>query len=188
MGPTEFTGLIRAGESQQVEFKTSLAEQVDGLQSLCGMVNSDVARGAILFGVKRDGTVCGVEPGDLDRAQQSMMQSIAVKFEPRLAVVTEVQELDARRVLVLTASRFTGIAYHEFDGRAFIREGTTTRRLTLDEKNGLSRARNRALHPGPWKCSQCNSRVGMLASFTVTEHGMERSYRCGCGGEFWPAT
>jgi predicted HTH transcriptional regulator len=188
MGPTELAGLIRAGESQQVEFKTSLAEQVDGLQSLCGMVNSDVARGAILFGVKRDGTVCGVEPGDLDRAQQSMMQVTAAKFEPRLVVTTEVQELDARRVLVLTASRFTGIAYHEFDGRAFIREGTTTRRLTLVEKNALARARNRDLHPGPWKCSQCNSWVGLLGSVKVTEHGVERSYRCGCGGEFWPAT
>jgi hypothetical protein len=117
-----------------------------------------------------------------------MMQVTAAKFEPRLVVTTEVQELDARRVLVLTASRFTGIAYHEFDGRAFIREGTTTRRLTLIEKNALARARNRDLHPGPWKCSQCNSWVGLLGSAKVTEHGVERSYRCGCGGEFWPAT
>lgn len=188
MSPTELAELIQAGESQEVEFKTSLAKRDDALKSLCGMVNSEAARGAVVFGVTPEGTVHGVEPGNLDRAQQSLVQVITAKFDPALVVTIEVHHVDNSPVLLLTAGRSRGVAYHEFDGRAFVREGTATRQLTLREKNSLARARNRDLHPGPWKCSQCNTWVGLLVSYISTDDGMERSYGCDCGGEFWPAT
>lgn len=184
----ELRALIRAGESQVVEFKSSLATRYDALQSLCGMVNSDGAKGAIIFGVAPDGTLRGVEPGNLDRAQQSLAQVIGTKFDPPLIATLEILRLDSHALVLVSAARKTGVPYHEYDGRAFIRQGTATRQLTLTEKNALAHARNRDLHPGPWKCNGCNTWVGMLAGFNVTDRGMEKSYACQCGGEFWPAT
>ena len=188
MTPEDLSKLIAAGESQATEFKLSLAARDDGLRSLCAMVNTDAGTGVIVFGVAPDGTIQGIEPGNLDRAQQSLAQVIGSKFEPQLAAVIEIHRVGAHALLSLTATRLKSVAYHEFDGRAYIRVGTTVRQLTLVEKNALARSRDRHLHPGPWKCNGCNTWVGVLAGFNVTERGMERSFSCGCGGEFWPAT
>ncbi len=188
MTPEELAKLIAAGESQTTEFKASLATRDDALQSLCGMVNADAATGTILFGVAPDGTIRGVDPGNLDRAQQTLGQVIASKFEPRLAAVVEIHQSGACSLVLLAARRHKSVPYHEFNGRAFIRVGTTTRQLTLVEKNALARSRDRNLHPGPWKCDSCNTWVGVLAGFNITDRGMERSFSCSCGGEFWPAT
>ena len=59
--------LVRKGEGQMVEFKKSLSLQREGLEALCAMVNSDLARGTVIFGVEKDGTVCGIEEGNLVR-------------------------------------------------------------------------------------------------------------------------
>src|SRR6266705_5579132 len=127
MTSDDLTKLIAAGESQATEFKLSLATRDDALQSLCAMVNTDAGTGAIVFGVASDGTVRGVEPGNLDRAQQSLGQVISNKFEPPVAVAIEVHRIDAHPLILLTATRHKAVSYHEFDGRAFIRVGTTTR-------------------------------------------------------------
>ena len=71
------------------EFKASLASRDDALQSLCGMVNSDAAKGVIIFGVAPDGTLRGVEPGNLDKAQRSLAQVIGSKFDPPLIAALE---------------------------------------------------------------------------------------------------
>ena len=65
------------------------------------MVNSDLARGTVIFGIEADGTVCGIEQGNLDIAQRSLSQTIRNKFDPQLVVQMEVGELNARQVLVL---------------------------------------------------------------------------------------
>ena len=95
------------------------------------MVNSDLARGTVLFGIEVDGTVCGVEQGNLDTAQRSLSQRIRNKFEPSLIVQIEVVELHGRQVLVLSAERYQGIPYHEYDSRAWLRQGTENHRLNL---------------------------------------------------------
>ena len=68
--------LIQKGESQTLEFKRSLALQRQGLEALCAMVNADMARGAVIFGIEPNGTVCGIEQGNLDTAQRSLSQTI----------------------------------------------------------------------------------------------------------------
>jgi hypothetical protein len=140
----------------------------------------------VVFGVAPDGQLVGVEPGDLDKAQRSLSQTIA-RCDPRLQCSINVAELQGRQFVILTAERNRDVAYHEFDGRAFIREGTVTRQLNLAEKQALQRTRNRDLHPGPWKCDRCGSWVGMLVSIEITEQGPRKSYACGCGGQYWPA-
>jgi len=180
--------LVKKGEGQTLEFKRSLSLQGKGLEALCAMVNSDLARGTVIFGIEADGTVCGIEQGNLDTAQRSLSQTRRNKFDPQLVVQMEVRELNARQVLVLSAERDRGIPFHEYDGRAYIREGTENRKLSIAEKQQLVRRRNRDSHPGPWRCDRCGSWVGVLYSFEISNEGMKKTYKCGCGGEFWPAT
>jgi len=180
--------LVNKGETQTLEFKKSLSLQRKGLKALCAIVNSDLARGRVIFGIDADGTVCGIEQGNLDTAQRSLSQTIRSKFEPQLVVQMEVLELNARQILVLSAERDRGIPYHEYDGRAYIREGTESRKLSLGEKQQLSRKRDRNSHPGPWRCSRCGTWVGVLNSYELSSEGMKKTYKCRCGGEFWPAT
>jgi predicted HTH transcriptional regulator len=179
--------LIQSGESQTVEFKKSLSLRDEGLEALCAMVNSDLARGTVVFGVANDGTVSGIEGGNLDAAQRSLSQVVTNKFDPPLIVRMEIAEVSDKRVLCITAERSRDIPYHEYDGRAWIRQGSEKRRLSLAEKQQLAKRRSRDSHPGPWRCDKCGSWVGVLHSFEISNEGMKRTYKCRCGGEFWPA-
>ena len=179
---------IKRGESQTLEFKETLSLQKKGMESLCAMVNSGSAQGEVVFGIRRDGAVCGVEPGNLDSAQRSLGQAIRDKFDPPLIVHIETKELHGKTVLALRAERSRHVPYHEFDGRVWIREGTTNRVLSLAEKQSLTSKRNRDKHPGPWGCDKCGSMVGALFSYEVTAEGMKKTYKCGCGGEYWPVS
>ncbi len=175
------------GESQSVEFKRSLALQREGFESLCGMVNTDAGRGTVLFGVNPDGKPAGVEPGDLDSAQQKLVQHARNAFDPPLPLTINVVECGGATLVEVSARRDATVPLHEYDGRAFIREGTVTRRLSISERERLTRRRNRNSHQGPWKCDRCGSSAGMLSCVEVTPEGMRKTYKCSCGGEYWPA-
>jgi len=180
--------LLEEGESQTLEFKTSLSERREGAEALCAMINTDVAQGMVLFGVRPDGNPCGVEPGNLDSAQCSLSRTVRDKFDPPLVVEIRVEILKGKHIIILSATRSRDTPYHEYDGRTWIRQGTENRRLGISEKQQLTRSRNRDLHPGPWKCDRCGTFVGIFSSIAVTDKGPQKNYQCSCGGEFWPVT
>jgi ATP-dependent DNA helicase RecG len=178
--------IIRLRETQTIELKKSLSLQDKGLEALCAMVNTETAYGVVAFGIESNGIVCGIEPGNLDTAQQKLSQTIRNKFEPPIIVQIKIDETKGKPVLLLHATRNNNIAYHEYDGRAWIREGTTNRILSLSEKEAFTKYRNRDNYPGPWKCDKCGTWVGVLNSFLISAEGMKKTYKCHCGGEFWP--
>jgi predicted HTH transcriptional regulator len=174
-------------ETQSAERKKSLSLQKEGMEALDGMVNTDSRKGLVIFGVAPDGTIVGIEPGNLDKAQLSLAQHIRTKFDPPLISNIEILECDGNHLILISAERLANTPYHEYDGRAFIREGSSKRQLSLSEKQSLTKRRDRDHHTGPWKCDKCGSLVGMLMSVELTNQGMKKTYKCGCGGEFWPA-
>lgn len=176
----------RLGETQTTEFKKSLQRQDKALRALCGMLNSQSARGQVLFGVAPDGTVIGVDEGNLDSVQKKLAQKVRDGFEPRVTCSIEILEKGGRTLVSIKATRASGIPYYEYRGRAYIREGSTTRQLSYPEKRQLAKQRDRDQHTGPWKCDRCGAIAGALFSITFTDHGVHKSYTCGCGGEFWP--
>jgi predicted HTH transcriptional regulator len=180
--------LLQHGEGQSLEFKKSLSLRREGLEALCAMVNADAARGTVLFGVKPDGSACGIEPGNSDKAQRSLSQAIRSGFEPPLIAEISIDVSQEKPVLVLTAQRDPAVPYHEYDSRAWIRQGSENRQLSLSEKDQLRRKRDRVFHPGPWKCDRCGSIAGTLSCITVTDQGVQKTYDCPCGGQFWPVT
>lgn len=59
--PEHLNDMIAQGEGQRVEFKRSLAELETGARTVTAMANAD--GGIVLFGVRDDGTISGVEMG-----------------------------------------------------------------------------------------------------------------------------
>ena len=175
-------------ESQSVEHKRSLADLRQACEALCGMVNTDAARGIVLFGIGPDGNVCGVEPGNLDTAQRTLAQHIRDKFAPPLLCDIEVLDCEGAHIVAVEATRSPVVSFHEYDGRAFLREGTSKRLLSFEEKRQVDSRRNRDRHNGPWRCDRCGTYCGMLSIVEATADGPKKSYQCSCGGEFWPAT
>lgn len=180
--------IVRKGESQTVEFKRSLSLQREAMESLCAMVNANVSRGMVIFGIEPNGLPCGVEPGNLDKAQRTLSQTITQKFDPALTVEIYVDAVGGKQVVVLAATRQRSTTFHEYDGRAWIRQGTEKKRLGTEDKERLTRNRNRDFHNGPWSCDKCGAFVGMLSSVVITDQGAKKTYQCHCGGEFWPAS
>jgi predicted HTH transcriptional regulator len=184
----DLESLVTNGEGQTTEFKKSLSLKKEALEALCSMVNANVAQGTVIFGVGPDGTACGIEPGNLDKAQLSLSQIIKSNFDPPLQAEIYIGDLEGKRLLLITARRLRSIPYHEYDGRAWIRQGSAKRLLTLAEKDHLRKTRDRALHPGPWKCDRCGDSLPIFISVTTTSEGSKRDYGCDCGGEYWPST
>jgi len=173
-------------ETQAVEWKNSLSEKAEAMEALDAMVNSDIAKGLVIFGVSPDGTARGVDPGDLDKAQRSLTQHIRYKFDPPLIHTIELVECEGKIMIGVRAERNRDIPYHEYNGRAWIREGSSKRQLSVQEKKQLTRRRDRDQRTGPWKCDRCGSLVGQLYSFVFTDQGMYKTHKCTCGGEYWP--
>ncbi len=100
------------------------------------MVNAGASAGTVEFGVAPDGTVVGLT-GNLDTAQITISQVIDATFEPKLAHEIRLETRDGKPILVLTATRPSGVPYYEFKGVASVREGSRTCRMTLEEKRRL---------------------------------------------------
>jgi hypothetical protein len=182
----ELEEVLGVGEIQSLEFKKSLNLQKEALEALCGMINTDCGEGKVIFGINPDNSICGVEPGNIDTAQRSLNQTIKQKFDPPLIVSIELIKYKGKILLSVKAERTKNIPYYEYDGRAYIREGTEKRLLSIEEKNNISLRRNRDKHNGPWKCDCCGSIFGQVSILELTDQGPKKSYTCGCGGELWP--
>lgn len=180
-------------ETQTLEFKRSLNLRKEACIALCGMVNAEPAQGVVVFGIEPDGSVVGVEAGNLDTAQRTLTEHLRQTFEPLLSHTIEVVEVEGERhLLMLNAQRDRRIPFHEYDGAAYVREGSTSRKLKLAEKEQLKKRRDRDSHNGPWLCNSCGSWVGILHAPVITvgadgKPHVTKGYHCGCGGEYWPA-
>jgi predicted HTH transcriptional regulator len=174
-------------ESQSGEFKRSISQQKKGLESLTAMVNAETAKGIVIFGIDDDGAIIGIDQGNVDSAQLKLAELARIKIEPRLIFNVEVLDCEGKTLIAVYAQRQRDIPFHEYDGRAYIREGSSNRQLSFSEKQSLMRGRSRDLHTGPWRCDKCGSFVGMFSGLEVTDQGVRRTYRCHCGGEYWPA-
>lgn len=179
--------ILRLIETQGIECKKSLSEQKEGMKTLNAMLNANNAKGVVLFGVSPDETICGVDPGNLDKAQLSLIQHIHSQFHPQFSPEIEIIECEGKYILIIRAIRDQKVPLYEYDGRAYIREGSSNRQLTLTEKLDIIRQRDRDHHQGPWRCNRCGAMAGQFIGVEVTDKGMHKNYNCECGGEYWPA-
>ncbi|MGO8756219.1 MAG: helix-turn-helix domain-containing protein [Gallionellaceae bacterium] len=191
MSPRNFSNsdISGLGESQVLEFKRSGRLIKEAFTDLCAMVNANVGTGTVVFGIEPNGVACGLQVTNLDTFQQTLAQHAQQKLDPPLQIEMEPANCDEKPILFFRATRNRGVSFHEYDGRAYIREGSATRQLTLSEKRQLELSRNRDLHNGPWRCDRCGGVAASINGIAYTDSGPQKIYiHQKCGGEWWPAT
>ncbi len=132
--------ILQAGETQSVEFKKSFNLMKEGCKSLCGMLNTEVGTGMVLFGISPENDVVGIE-GNLDSAQRTLIQHIRQTFDPSIKISIQIEDYNDKKILTLFAKRPEDVRYYEYGGRAFIKEGSTKRCLSIQEKESLNNSR-----------------------------------------------
>jgi len=134
--PEEIRALIRRGEGQRLEFKRSLAELETGTRAVAAMANTD--GGHVLFGVRDDGAVLGVQIGAQTR--ERVVQAITGNTDPTLYPSVEYVELDGRTVILVTVPRSEDRP-HLVRGRAYKRVGAADVQMSRAEYERLLLAR-----------------------------------------------
>ena len=136
MTPEEIRTLISQGEGQRLELKRSLAELETGARAAAAMANTD--GGHVLFGVRDDGTILGVQIGAQTR--ERVVQAITDNTDPTLYPSVEYVDLDGKTVIVVTVSRSEDRP-HLVRGRAYKRVGAADVQMSRAEYERLLLAR-----------------------------------------------
>ena len=100
MTPEEVRALISQGEGQRLELKRSLAELETGARAAAAMANTD--GGHVLFGVRDDGAILGVQIGAQTR--ERVVQAVTDNTDPTLYPSVEYVDLDGKTVIPSTGS------------------------------------------------------------------------------------
>ncbi len=127
-------------ESEFVEHKESLAQLDKGLKSLSAMLNRN-GKGAIFFGVKDNGDVCGTSVGE--KTKDDIRQRANELIKPRIVLNVDVRD-DKDKQYVIVSAKGSDLPY-SCDGRYFIRnvrsddalENDTLRRLLTEGRVDL---------------------------------------------------
>ena len=136
MTPEELRTLIAQGEGQRLEFKRSLAELETGTRATAAMSNTD--GGYVLFGVRKDGTILGVEIGAQTR--ERVVRAITDNTDPTLYPSVEYVDVDSRTIIVVTVVGSEDRP-HLVRGRAYKRVGAADVQMSRAEYERLLLAR-----------------------------------------------
>jgi ATP-dependent DNA helicase RecG len=117
--------LLRQGENETIEFKRSTSELKEAMQTLCAFLNG--AGGTVLFGIKPDATIEGQDVSD--RTLREIAHA-ADRFEPPAHIsINRMKTVSNRMVVVVTVDSGEELRPFTFEGHAYERVGSTTRRM-----------------------------------------------------------
>jgi ATP-dependent DNA helicase RecG len=128
MNTDDLKKLIALGESETLEFKKSLTQQDDALKTATGFANGN--GGWILFGVKPDGSIIGVDIGvnTLENLAETFHQQTDPIIYPSISTVA----VDGRTVIAVRVPAGTDKPY-TYKGVAYKLVGRTTQQLNRSE-------------------------------------------------------
>lgn len=131
--------LIAGGETPTVEFKSSAARPADIAERMCGMANNR-AGGVIIFGIE-DATRAIVGIRDPSLTQDHILRAARMIKPPVTLTETSVQRrvLDGQTLVTVEVPANTGRLY-QYNGACFVRRGTTTVPLSVEEINAYLNA------------------------------------------------
>jgi len=134
--PEEVRTLISQGEGQRLELKRSLAELGMGTRAAAAMANTD--GGHVLFGVRDDGTILGVQIGAQTREQ--VVRAVTDNTDPTLYPSVEYVDVNGNTVIVVAVARSEDRP-HLVRGRAYKRVGAADVQMSRAEYERLLLAR-----------------------------------------------
>ncbi|MEW6748632.1 MAG: RNA-binding domain-containing protein [Candidatus Micrarchaeota archaeon] len=114
--------IIRKGECERVEFR-STADKRAG-ETICAFLNT--TGGTLLIGIDDGGKIIGCPADSADK-----IDNYVSAIYPRIIPKSEMQEIDGKRVLIVTVPKSERL--HTFGNVGYIRVGRSSRSLELDE-------------------------------------------------------
>ncbi len=120
--------LIKNGESETVEFKTSTGEWKEIIETLSAFSNT--RGGIVLVGIDRNGKICGESVGK--GTIEDITNKIITNTEPKLYPEINVKTLQKKKVVVIKMESYPYDVVLAF-GKAFKRVGKNTVKMSKDE-------------------------------------------------------
>jgi len=140
----QLKALIKQGESDVLEFKTSTSSIDSAMKTLCAFLNSDHG-GTVIFGVKDNGELIGQEVTDKTRKEIAIELN---KIEPRTKIDIQYVKIVGSRQAIVMQARPGDKAPYTYDGRSFTRNQSTTMRMPKEEYMYLHHQNNPTLWEG----------------------------------------
>jgi ATP-dependent DNA helicase RecG len=171
MDEQQLRALIAGGETATVEFKSSAARPIDIAERMCGMANNR-AGGLIIFGIE-DATraIVGIRNPSLTN---DVVLRAARMIKPAVSLSeTSVQEWTLDGVILITVAvpPNTGRLY-QYDGACYVRRGTNTVPLSVEEINAFLHA----YEPSRWELAPTqNTTIEDLDRDALDRYVMARS-------------
>ncbi len=117
--------LIKEGEGESLEFKRSTGELKEAMQTLCAFLNGK--GGTVLFGIRPDGNPEGQEVSD--KTLRDIAQA-ADRFEPPSHLsINRIKIREGRDIIEVTVEEGQDLRPFLYEGHAYERVGSTTRRM-----------------------------------------------------------
>lgn len=129
MQPEEMIRLIKQGEGQRIEFKTSFAGARDAIQSLCSFAHAE--GGTVLFGVRDDCTMCGVSLGK--KTLEDFANQVKTNTQPSLAPTIDTCTIEGKDVVATAIGKLTPSGVCFAYNIAYIRVGKTNQVMHPDQ-------------------------------------------------------
>lgn len=124
--------LISQGESETVEFKKSLGEWKEIVETICAF--ADTESGRIIIGVLQTGKLLGVEigKGTIEDLTNKISQNIDPKIRPRVTM----EKMDGKSLIMIEVKESSDHLVLAF-GRPYKRVGRSTVQMSKDEYERL---------------------------------------------------
>ena len=121
----QLVALAKHGEGAELEFKRSTGELKEAMQTLCAFLNG--SGGTVLIGIRPDGTIEGQDVSD--RTLRDIAQA-ADRVEPAAHVsIHRIKTKVGREVVAAAVDGGSDVRPFTYEGRAYERVGSTTRRM-----------------------------------------------------------
>ncbi len=130
--PTDFSALIAQGEGETLEFKRSVAELDQVVETTAALANT--RGGLVLIGIGPQGQVVGVDIGQV--TGERIANRITGNTDPVVYPSVQVAEVAGRKIFVIVVPESNNKPHLAF-GRAFKRVGATTVQMRRDEYERL---------------------------------------------------
>jgi len=125
---SELKNLIALGESETLEFKKSLSKQARALETAAAFANGD--GGWILFGVKPDGNIIGVDTGA--NTLENLAEAFHHQTDPIIYPSINIVAVEGRTIIAVRVPAGSDKPY-TYKGAAYKRVGRTTQQLSRSE-------------------------------------------------------
>lgn len=144
MTESELLTLITAGEHSRQQFKSDMTNADALAAELAAFANSG---GALLLGVKDDGSVAGLDGADIRRLNQLLSNAASQHVRPPVHPLTENIVTAQGMVMVVNVQDGLSKPYLDAKGRLWVKQGADKRHVTSREemqrmfqRSGLIRA------------------------------------------------